>query len=176
MGLVHRRLQRRRTAVARAETGYLFIWAERNSGRQSTGINWTGLTLDPFAIGIDVSSAQLELQDLADARGDALYNRPVVGLEVDGTGRIYIVSAFDPEGSVPHPDNGPFRSAVFKIGQVTGGTVELDPEPSLQGTVDGLKTESVAVRAHEGDIELFIGTDDENYGGTLRRLPLADLP
>lgn len=165
------------TAVARAGTGYLFIWAERNSGSQSTAISWTGLTLDPFAIGTDVSSTQFALpEDLVDASGAPLYNRPVVGLEVDATGRVYVVSAFDPEGSVAQPDDGPFRSAVFEVGQVTGGTVDLDPEPSLQGTVDGLKTESVAIRARKGGIELFIGTDDENYGGTLRRLPLPDRP
>ena len=97
-------------------------------------------------------------------------------MDVDDTGSIYTVAAFDPEGMVPHPDNGFFRSAVFKIGQVVGATVELDPEPSLLATIDGLKLESVAVREHEGEIEHFIGTDDENYGGTLRLLPLPDLP
>ena len=59
---------------------------------------------------------------------------------------------------------------------MTGGTVALDPEPSLLGTVDGLKVESVALRELDGQTQLFIGTDDENYGGTLRRLPLPDSP
>jgi hypothetical protein len=160
------------TAVAKTKTGYLFIWAERNSGKQSTKINWTRLKLAPFAIGPDISSVEFELPyDLENSQGNPLYSRPVVGIDLDSTGRIYTVATFDPEGTVPDPDNGPFRSAVFKIGQVIGETIELDREPSLQATVDGLKVESVAVREHDGEIELFIGSDDENYDGTLRRLP-----
>lgn len=165
------------TAVAETEAGYLFIWAERNSGEQSTDISWTELTLDPFAIGPGVASAEFQLpEDLVNSNGNPLYNRPVVAMDVDDAGRIYTAAAFDPEGSVSDPDNGPFRSAVFKIGQVVGETIELDPEPSLQGTIDGLKVESVAARPQDGEIELFVGTDDENYGGTLRRLPPPDLP
>lgn len=165
------------TAVAETATGYLFIWAERNSGEQSTEIKWAELMLEPLVIGIDVSSATFELpQDLVNDAGNPLYSRPVVGIDVDDAGGIYTVAAFDPEGTVPDPDNGPFRSAVFKIGQVVGATVELDAAPSLLGTIDGLKVESVAVRENDGEIKYFIGTDDENYGGTLRLLPSPDLP
>lgn len=160
------------TAVAETETGYLFIWAERASGKQSTDIEWAELTLDPFAIGPRLSSARFELPDnLVDADGNPLYSRPVVGMEVDGAGRIHIVAAFDPEGTVENPDDGPFRGAVFEIGRVAGGTVELDSEPTLLATVDGFKLESIASRDVDGGIELFVGTDDENYGGTLRPLP-----
>jgi hypothetical protein len=160
------------TAVAETETGYLFIWAERASGEQSTEIRWAELTLDPFAIGPDLSSATFELpDDLVDADGNPLYSRPVVGMEVDRAGRIYIVAAFDPEGTVENPDDGPFRGAVFEIGRVAGGTVELHREPTLLHTVDGFKLESLASRDVDGGIELVVGTDDENYGGTLRPLP-----
>jgi hypothetical protein len=160
------------TAVAETGEGYLFIWAERNSGQQSTDINWTRLTLDPFAFDDNVASAEFTVPDsLVDGAGEPLYNRPVVGLDLDADGRIYAVAAFDPEGSVPDPDNGPFRSAVFEIGGVNDEGVEIDAEPRLLATVDGLKLESVAVREEDGRVELFIGSDDENYGGTLRPLP-----
>lgn len=163
------------TAVAETDTGYLFLWAERSSGQQS--INWTALTLVPFGIGPDVSSALFELpEDLADHDGNPLYNRPVVGMDVDDSGRIYTVAAFDPEGTVSDPDNGPFRSAVFRIGRVANGTVVLDAEPSLLATVDGLKVEGIALREADGQIELFVGTDDENYRGTLRLLPSPPSP
>ena len=165
------------TAVAETERGYLFIWAERNSGEQHTEIKWTEMSLGPFALGPDVSSAAFQLpEDLADGDGNPLYSRPVVGIGVDDTGRIYTVAAFDPEGLVPVPDDDPFRSALFQIGQVFDETILLDPQPMLLGTVDGWKVESVAVRELEGEIELFVGTDDENYGGTLRRLPPPDFP
>jgi hypothetical protein len=79
------------------------------------------VTLDPFAIGSEkLGSATFVLpDDLVDAEGDPLYNRPVVGMEVDGTGRIVIVAAYDPEDTVEDPDDGPFRGAVFAIGRVS---------------------------------------------------------
>ena len=96
---------------------------------------------------------------------------PVVAMDVDDAGHIYTVAAFDPEGTVPDPDGGPFRSALFKICDVIGNTVELDAEALLLATFEGLKVESVAVRADEGELEIFIGTDDENYCGTIRPMP-----
>jgi hypothetical protein len=39
-------------------------------------------------------------------------------------------------------------------------------------TLDGLKVESIAVReSSEDGRQLYIGTDDEHYGGILRQLP-----
>jgi hypothetical protein len=106
---------------------------------------------------------------LAEVDGDRV--RVIDDVEVDEAGVIYVVAAFDPEGTVEDPDDGPFRGAAFEIGRVVGGTVELHPEPTLLATVDGFKLESIASRDVDGGIELFVGTDDENYGGTLRPLP-----
>lgn len=160
------------TAVAETGSGFLFIWAERASGEQSTEIRWAELTLDPFAIGPELSSKPFELPvDLVDDAGKPLFSRPVVGMEVDDDGRIYVVAAFDPEGTVDDPDDGPFRAAVFRAGQVSGGDVEIDEEPTLLNLIDGFKLESIASRPNHGGIELFVGSDDENYGGTLRLLP-----
>lgn len=39
---------------------------------------------------------------------------------------------------------------------------------------DGLKIESVALRPGDHGLEVFFGTDDENYGGTLRQMVLDD--
>lgn len=162
------------TAVAATGDGYLFLWAERASGKQVTGINWAPMTLQPFAIGPKAGSGRFELpRGLEDAAGRPLYTRPVVGLDVDAAGRVYAVAAYDPEGTVADPDNGPFRSAVFAVGRIGNGQLVLDAEPTLLATVDGFKLESVAAREIGGQAELFIGTDDENYGGTIRRLPVS---
>jgi transposase InsO family protein len=41
-----------------------------------------------------------------------------------------------------------FRGAVFEIGRVAGGTVELYPKPTLLYTINGFKLESIARRRH----------------------------
>lgn len=162
------------STVADTGSGLIFIWAERNTYKQFTDIKWTDLQLEPFAIGQSglVNSVPFTLPaDLIDEKGDPLYNRPLVGLDVDSAGDLYSVAAFDPEGLVTDPDIGPFRSIVFKIGKVITGDVVLDAEPSTMGVLDGLKVESVTIRENGTGVEIFVGTDDENYGGILRPLP-----
>jgi hypothetical protein len=42
-------------------------------------------------------------------------------------------------------------------------------------TLDGLKVESIAVREPQAGVrQLYVGTDDEHYGGILRLLPYQD--
>lgn len=165
------------SAVAQTGGGYLFVWAERSSGAQSTQIRWTTLGLDPLAFSPEVSGVEFALPgDLVDAAGKPLYTRPVVALDVGPDGAVYSVAAFDPEGAVKDPDNGPFRSAAFSIGRIDGDGLTLHEGPALLAAMDGLKAESIAILHADGQAALFIGTDDENYGGTLRRLPLAAPP
>lgn len=165
------------TAVAAVGDGFIFVWAERNSGEQHTMINWADLTLGPLHIGAPIGAVEFALPDfLVNEAGNPLYSRAIVGMDVDSGGNIYTVAAFDPEGTVDNPDNGPFRSAVLKIGRVTGDGIVLDAEPSVLAMVDGLKIESVAVRDTDQGPEVFVGTDDENFGGILRQIPPFDLP
>jgi len=110
------------------------------------------------------------------------FNRVIVGLDIDSNGFIYSVSAFDAEAAgLPDPDNGPFAAGVYMIGQIKlqnkKAAIELFPQPVEYALLDGFKVESVAVRELDKDEppQLFIGTDDENYGGTLRQLPLPIL-
>ena len=157
------------SAVVGQDGGYRFLWAERNSGKQSTTIQWVAMTLSPFAIGPKLGEVTFTLPPaFVDANGKPLYSRPVVGLDVAGDGQVYAVAAYDPEGVVANPDNGPFRSVVLKIGTMGADGLVLDEAPAVIAEVDGFKTESV-VAAGEPP-QLFIGTDDENYGGVLRPL------
>jgi hypothetical protein len=165
------------SAVTQFGRGYVFLWAERESGEQSTHIKWASMTLRPFTIGGAVGSVEFTLPDnLVNTLGNPLYSRSIVGMELDSERNIYTVAAFDPEGSVANPDNGPFRSAVFKVGRFHRGSVVLDEEPSILAIVDGLKIESVTVRENGNGVEIFIGTDDENFGGILRQIPSLDIP
>ena len=163
-------------AVAAADGGLpVLLWAERNSGQDATELHWVRLSVEPFRIEGPVASVRFRLPASGrDARGAALYNRAIVALDTDGDGRIYAASTLDPEGVAADPDNGPFRSIVYRIGRLGGGRVVLDATPEVLAVLDGLKVESVTVRERDGRPEVFIGTDDENYGGILRPLPFPE--
>lgn len=151
------------TAVAAVTGGYIFVYAERAEGMPSTQIQWASfepadLTFGPF------SSVTFDNPDPDRA------NRPVVGMDVDTQGNLYIVSAFDPD-----EDAGPFQSSIYVVGRFAdgegGAALILDEVPTLVGRVDGFKTESVTIREVNGAVEVFIGTDDEDLGNVLRPLP-----
>jgi hypothetical protein len=55
--------------------------------------------------------------------------------------------------------------------------VVIPPEPDLLATLDGFKVESLAlVDGPEGMTRLYAGTDDEDFGGVLRPLPMVISP
>jgi hypothetical protein len=153
-------------AVGEAGGALVFVYAERAHGLPSSEIRWAELTLEPLRFGPFRSAGAFTSPDPSGPMA-----RPVSALEIDAGGALYAASAEDPDD-----DGGPFRSAVYRIGRVTSGAdgpeVALDEVPTLVGTLDGLKVEAIAAREREdGSIELWVGVDDEFFGGTLRRLP-----
>lgn len=153
-------------AVGEAGGTLVFLYAERAHGRPSSEIRYAEVTLAPLRFGAFRSAGAFVSPGPAGAAA-----RPVSALEVDAAGVVYVASAEDPDD-----DGGPFRSAVYRIGRVASGpqgaTVELDAAPELQGRLDGFKVEGLAARQlPDGAVELWVGVDDENYGGTIRRLP-----
>jgi hypothetical protein len=153
-------------AVAQVGNRLLFIFAERAEGMPSTVLRWAELTLNPLKFG-RFSDNELSLPW---PKGD--HARQVSAIEVDSTGQLYVASTLDPG------NQGPFQSVIWRIGRVELGEdkepqVRLQPEPERLATLDGLKVEGIAVREIPGvPMQFFIGTDDENYGGTLRPIPL----
>ncbi len=155
------------TAVAQSGSDYIFIYAERAQGEGSTTIHFAPLQLEPLQIGEFTDAGSFTSPS---PTGDD--TRPVTGIDVDSAGLIYVASAED-----PGDDNGPFRSAVYAIGRVesqdNAPAVTLFNNPVLMARLDGLKVESLAVRELPAvEMELFVGFDDENYGGLLRPIPL----
>ena len=153
------------TEVCRAGKQLIFLYAERADSLPSTKLRWAPLTLNPLKIG--------EFQEVIYRGVDPVGKgaRPIVALDVDSQGFIYSVSAYD-SGS----DDGPYRSVVWRIGKVS---VDQNGNPRVRlgeakkiASLDGLKVESVVVRetASAGQ-QIFIGTDDEHYGGIIRLLP-----
>ena len=143
----------------------VFFYAERAEGKPSTKIRWAELTLDPFILG--------EFNDIVynSPEPGSSGSRPVVAMDIDSRGYMYVASAFD-----PNIDAGPFSSKVWKIGKVIADEqgrphLMLD-KPKNIAELDGLKVESLAIREEPGQaMEIYFGTDDENYGGIIRLLP-----
>jgi len=154
--------------IAVGESGgkRVFVFAERADGEPATEIRFAELSLDPLALGPFRSAGAFASP--GPVGPDA---RPISALEVDAAGVVYAASAEDPD-----VDDGPFRSAVYRIGRIVTTTgrpvVELDRRPALLATLDGLKVEALAARQRaDGTVELWVGVDDEYFGGTIRPLP-----
>jgi hypothetical protein len=151
----------------------LFLYAERADGRAETLLRWAPISLNPLQFG----AFQEAIYRGVDPVGHGA--RPIVALAADADGYLYSASSYD-----SGHDGGPFRSVVWRIGRISPGE---DGQPQVDfsaasrlATLDGLKVESLAMRDTSQDgKQLFIGTDDEDYGGILRLLPVrlpADRP
>jgi len=153
------------TAVCRVGNRLAFLYAERADSLPSTQLRWAALSLKPLTIG-EFREITYEAVDPA-GKGA----RPIVALDVDSEGFIYIVSAYD-SGS----DDGPYRSVVWRIGKMIA---DKDGNPQIRlgehkrlANIDGLKVESIAVcEPGAGGKQIYVGTDDEHYGGIIRLLP-----
>jgi len=159
------------TAVAAVAGRLLFLFAERNGGSPNTEIRWAEMELDPVRFGPFRGVTFTSPGPVGPGA------RPVSAMDVDSRGNIYVASAFD-----PGDDNGPFRSCVYRAGVVrvpgeadSGKVVLLKERARRVAELDGLKVESVALRQlPAAPAELFVGMDDENYGGTLRPVSLEE--
>ena len=158
------------TEVVQVGRQLLFLYAERADGHGETLLRWAPMSLNPLAFGA--------FREVIYRSGDPVGEgaRPIAALAADAQGNLYGASTYD-SGN----DGGPFRSVVWRIGRISTGAdgqpqVDLSA-PTRLATLDGLKVESLAVReSRQHGSQLFIGTDDENYGGILRPLPAGVPP
>ena len=155
-------------ATTKLNNQFYFFYAERGADQPSTNICWTTLSLESFEMG-KCHPTQFRTLD------PTPHIRQISDMAIDASGNIYIASAFD-----PNKDNGPFKSSVWKIGnveleQTNLPQINLIPENHAIAEIDGFKVESLALRPSQNkEPEIFIGTDDENYGGAIRLLPPVD--
>lgn len=153
------------TEVCRINDRLVFLYAERAEGSKTTQLRWADLSLNPLGFGAFSEVTYVAMDPVGQGA------RPVVAMDIDSDGTIYIASAYD-----PGIDNGPFRSVIWQIGRVTtdekGNPLVVLESGKRLATLDGLKVESIAIRELPGqNREIFFGTDDENYGGIIRLLP-----
>lgn len=153
------------TAIVEVHGQRVFVYAERNQGAAITTLRWATLQLDPLRFG------RFEEFRFATPTLPAV-NRGIVALDADSSGRLYAAGSFDPD-----VDAGPFRSDIFRLGrfalQPDGGVRYEGQLPARIYTTDGVKIEALALRAlADGTLEIIYGTDDEDFGGIVRRLRL----
>ncbi|MFN2378216.1 MAG: hypothetical protein ABR538_16930 [Candidatus Binatia bacterium] len=141
-----------------------FVFAERAEGQPHTELRWAKMETAPLRFGTFSS-----FRYAARTRGPGV--RPLVALDVDDQGQVYAATAYD-----SGEDNGPFRSYVSRIGRFApgrGGRARFIPSGKFANVArqDGFKIEGVAVRPVDaGALEVYAGTDDENYGAVLRQV------
>jgi hypothetical protein len=157
------------SAILKVGNRLIFICAERADHKPRAEVFWADLQLNPLTFG-KFKTAYFE--PIGFSGKD---KRPVTALETDSRGRLYVASAYDPDD-----DNGPFKSVIWRLGRFhietrAGVEIVLRARVHKLATLDGLKVESLAIRESKGAIELFAGTDDENYGSALRVIPLEPL-
>lgn len=156
------------TAVFRIGSQLFFVYAERDEGKAEAELRWAPMTTGPLRFGTFTAAR------IPSPMTPGIGVRPIVALDVDAAGNVLAASAYDSDD-----DNGPFSSQVATIGLFraigTDGAAFVPTAPStLLGRQDGLKIEGVSVRdTGNGAAALYTGSDDENYGAVMRRIPLS---
>lgn len=155
------------TAVAKVGEQLIFLYAERAEGKPATEIRWASLSLQPLKIG-----SIEEVTFTNPIPGDSEV-RLISAMEIDRESRLYVASTSDPA------NEGPFSSIIWQIGAIAENEngkpqIVLCDTPKRLANVDGFKVEGLAIRElNNSKGEIFVGVDDENYGGTIRPLPIS---
>lgn len=157
--------------VARDDGGILVILGERGgSGTYPDGLlRWGTLDLDGGTLSWrDGGRTFLEVEAPGPWPAGASEPRAISDLHAAPDGTLW--AAATPDAG----DNGPFRSVVYRLGEITAGAAEpvaLVPDPSAAWILDGLKVEALAApTALVPDSVLSFGSEDESYGGVWRPL------
>jgi hypothetical protein len=155
------------SAVARISNRLIFICAERADDQSRSEVYWADMELNPLRFG------RFNKTYFSPVGFIGRNKRPISAIEIDGHGQLYIASTYD-----PNDDNGPFTSVIWRAGRLRSDrhnrfSLVFEVKPRRLATLDGFKVESLAIRERDQQsVELFAGTDDENFGGDIRPIPL----
>jgi hypothetical protein len=98
------------------------------------------------------------------------FERKVGDLHIDDAGSVWAVATVDSADTNAEWNDGPFRSAVYRLGKVTNdlsAPLILDSTGASAFVIDGLKVEGLTGSILERGL-FTIGSDDEDLGGVWR--------
>jgi len=159
------------SAVVRVGNALVFVYAERSEHEAAGTLGWSPLSTETLRRG-GLQWGPVEHVSLRRPDWVPPDTRLVSAVAITREGRIYVSSAHDPGG-----DEGPFQSHIWTVGRLIGdstGTPVLQhaSQPCRLATLDGFKTEGLALAPDRRSPGVFIGTDDEQFGGAFRPLPI----
>ncbi|GLF93394.1 hypothetical protein [Streptomyces yaizuensis] len=145
-------------ALVRRAGALAALWAHRGRDQEPAVVHLARLDWATLSFGPRTSHTVRVPYPGADVRH-------ISDLEVSPAGEVLTSAASDPG------DDGPFDSAVYAVGRVTGGLFlgpgfAPYPGPVLLEVFTGHKIEALACRG--GVPDTVLGSDDENQGGSVR--------
>jgi len=137
----------------------ILIWAERGDDKQAAKLSWAKFDSDKNTI----ASTQVKTFEFT-ASYPGLNRRSISDIAIDKQGAMWVSSASDPG------DEGPFQSAIYRLGAFSMNNSEINWIPSSNNTqpvakyeTDNIKIEGISFIQDD----LIMGTDDENKGSKI---------
>jgi len=147
---------------------HYFVSAERAEGAESVEIVWSEVDLQAFSFG-SIHRVPYRPPMVNPGPGQRL----ISSLACDQEGVLFGTAAYD-----PGIGSGPFRSAVFRIGnfQRVADSSRLEISQKADAIlISAFKVEGLSIIGRSADaphFEALIATDDEGMGGALRKVNL----
>lgn len=137
----------------------ILVWAERGDDKQAAKLSWAKFDVDKNT----VASAESKTSEFT-ASYPSLNRRSISDIAIDKQGAMWISSASDPG------DEGPFQSAIYRLGVFSINNSGINWIPSFDNTqpITKYETENVKIEGISFiQDNLIIGTDDENNGSKI---------
>ena len=144
-------------AIYSSAQGPIFLYGDRGSNKRSSTLI-TAL-YDPSNHNIyEVSKFEVDLPIPVKSK------RNIADLTIDINGGVWTAATSDPG------NNGPFKTAIYQIGQMNNtGTFDFN-HPSLLKPLMIIENQKVEAMIFDNG-DLILMTDNENFGATFLRIP-----
>jgi hypothetical protein len=135
----------------------VLVWAERGDDKQAAKLSWAKFDVHKNVVAVPKKSFDFF------ANYPNANRRSISDISIDAKGGAWVVSTSDPG------DNGPFQSALYKLGTFSELNSEIDWQPKNNVSIvadygsENVKIEGITF-TKEG---LIMGSDDENKGSKI---------